>query len=112
MKKENKKWKIKCSKEFIEKSRDLPDEVYEELVKIIKCFKEGGLDPTKVGKPMDLVELKIKLLCPKCDSNNVEWFLDRNSNEVDFHCLKCVEGFWMTHNEYKDAIKRNPDKII
>ena len=112
MEKKNRKWKIEFSKEAIEKSKDLPNEVYEELVKIIRGFKEGKLDPMKKGKPMDLVSLNIKLRCPECYSKDVEWFLDKNSNEVDFHCLKCRESFWMTYKEYKAAIKKNPDKII
>jgi len=112
MEKENKGWKVEFSKEAMEKSRDLPDEVYGELVRIIKGFKEGKLNPMKTGKPMDLVGLDIKLKCPKCYSKEVEWFLDKNSEDVDFHCLKCGKSFWMTYKEYKVAIKRNPDKII
>ena len=42
----------------------------------------------------------------------VEWLLDKNSNEVTFHCLECSEGFWMTIKEYGNAIKKNPDCII
>jgi len=112
MKKENKKWDVEFSKEVTEKLGDLPDETYEELVKIVKGFKEGKLDPTKIGQPMDLVDLNTKLKCPECNSEDVEWMLDKNSNEVDFHCLECGESFWMTHKEYKGAIKRNPNKII
>ena len=112
MEKENKKWKVEFSKNVTEKLGDLPDDAYDELVKVVKGFKEGKLDPKKIGQPMDLADLDTKLKCPKCDSEEVEWMLDKNSNEVDFHCLKCGECFWMTHNEYKDAIKRNPSQII
>ncbi len=112
MKKENKKWKIKFSEEALKKSQEMPDEVYEKFEEIIKGFKEGKLDPKKVGQPIDWIELKIKLECPKCKSDKVEWLLDKNSDEVTFHCLKCGESFWMTHKEYKDAIKRNSDKIV
>ena len=35
-----------------------PDDVYEEFEKIIKGFKEGTLDPTKVGKPVNWIEFK------------------------------------------------------
>ena len=108
----NKEWKVKFSEEIIKKIDSMPDDVYEKFEKIIKGFKTGKLDPTKVGQPIDWVDLKIKLRCPECQSNEVEWLLDKNSNEVDFHCLKCNESFWMTHEEYKGAIKRNPDKII
>ena len=45
-------------------------------------------------------------------SKNVEWLLDKNSKEVTFHCLKCSGGFWMTFDEYKQAINKNPDCII
>ncbi len=112
MKKENKKWKVKFSKEVLRKSQEMLDEVYEKFEEIIKGFKTGKLDPKKVGHPIDWIELKIKLECPECKSNKVEWLLDKNSDEVTFHCLKCGESFWMTHKEYKDAIKRNPDKIV
>ena len=108
----NKKWKVKFSEEVIRKSKDMPDEVYEEFERIIKGFKTGKLDPKKVGQPINWVELDLKLKCPKCKSNKVEWLLDKNSDEVTFHCLKCSKSFWMTHEEYNSAVRRNPDKII
>jgi ribosomal protein L33 len=107
-----KKWKVEFSEEALKKVEDMPDKVYEKFEKIIKGLKTGKLDPKKIGKPTKLVELKTKLKCPECKSNEVEWLLDKNSNEVTFHCLKCSECFWMTYKEYKDAIKRNPDKIV
>ena len=82
------------------------------FVKIIKGFKTGKLNPEKVGQPIDWIELDLKLKCPECKSNNVEWLLDKNSNEVTFHCLKCSESFWMTYKEYKETVRKNPDKII
>lgn len=90
----------------------MSDSVLEELEKLIKGFKTGELDPTKIGQPVEWVDLDIKLMCPKCESRNVEWMLDKNSNEVTFHCLKCSESFWMTKKEYKNAVKKNPNKII
>lgn len=107
-----KKWKIKFSEEAHKKIDEMPDDVYEELTKTIKGFKTGKLDPKKVGQPVEWKELKIKLKCPCCKSNEVEWLLDKNSNEVTFHCLECDESFWMTHKEYKKAVKKNPDKVI
>ena len=95
MKKENKKWKVTFSEEVMRKSKDLPDDAYEEFTKIIRGFKTGELDPKKIGQPIDWVELNLKLECPECESKNVEWLLDKNSNEVDFHCLKCDESFWI-----------------
>ena len=112
MKEEPKKWKIEFSEEAMEQSKDLPDEVYGELSKIIKGLKEGKLDPTKIGQPSDWIDLDKKLKCPECHSENVEWLLDKNSNEVDFHCMECSESFWMSHEEYKITIERNPDKIV
>ncbi len=109
---ENKKWKVKFSKEAEKKLDDLPDDVYGELVEIIKGFKEGKLDPEEIGNPVDFKELKVKLKCPQCHSGNVEWILDKNSDEVDLHCLECNENFWMNHKEYKKTVKRNPDKIV
>ncbi len=113
MKKENKKkkWKIEFSDEVLKKFEDLPDEISEEFEKIIKGFKTGKLDLTKIGQPVDWVDLKIKLRCPKCKSENVEWLLDKNSNEVTFHCFRCSEGFWMIINDYKRAVRKNPDCI-
>lgn len=108
----NKKWKVKFSKDIIKKLDDMPDDAYKKFEKLIKGFKTGKLDPTKVGQPINWMKLKTKLKCPECQSNKVEWLLDKNSDEVTFHCLECSESFWMTHKEYKDAIKRNPDKII
>ncbi len=112
MKEKSKKWKIKFSEEARKKTKDLPDKVHEELTKIIKGLKEGELDPTKIGQPIDWKTLDKKLKCPECHSENVEWMLDKNSSEVDFHCTECSESFWMSHEEYKKAIKRNPDKIV
>ena len=114
MKKENKKkkWKIVFSKDVLKKFEDIPDDVAEEFEKLIIGFKTGKLDPTKIGHPIDWIELDARLKCPKCKSEDVEWLLDKNSNEVTFHCLKCNEGFWMTINEYKKAVKKNPDCII
>lgn len=108
----NKKYKVEFSNEFMKKLEDIPDDVYKKLEKMIKGFKEGKLDPKKVGQSVDWVELKIKLKCPDCKSNDVEWLLDKNSNEVTFHCLECSESFWMIYEEYKKAVKRNPDKIV
>lgn len=107
-----KKWKIKFSEEVLKKVDSMPDKVYEKFEKIIKGLKTGKLDPKKIGQPVDWIILKIKLKCPECNSREVEWLLDKNSNEVTFYCLKCREYFWMTYEEYKSAIKRNPDKII
>jgi ribosomal protein L33 len=107
-----KKYKIEFSKEASKKLDDLPDDAYEELTKIVTGFKTGKLNPEKVGQPIDWVELDTKLECPECKSNNVEWLLDKNSKEVTFHCIHCSESFWMTQIEYKNAVKRNPDKII
>ena len=112
MKKDNKKWKVKFSEDALEKIDELPDDVYNELTRIVKGFKTGKLDPANIGKPVKWEELKVKLRCPDCGSGEVEWLLDKNSDEVTFHCLKCNESFWMTYKEYKNAVKRNPDKII
>lgn len=110
--KKKKKWKVTFSDEFLKKFEDIPDNVAEEFEKLIKGFKTGKIDPTKVGKPIDWIELGIKLKCPKCKSKNVEWLLDKNSNEITFHCLKCSESFWMTSKDYKSAIRKNPDCVI
>ena len=110
--KNKKEWKVTFSEEVLKKFEDLPDEVSEEFEKIITGFKTGKLDPTKIGQPRDLVELDIKLKCPECKSEEVEWLLDKNSDEVTFHCLKCSEGFWMTFGEYKRAVEKNSDCII
>ena len=110
--KKGKKWKISFSNEFLKKFESLQDNVVEELEKLIKGFKTGKLDPTEIGQPVEWVDLDIKLICSKCESKDVEWMLDKNSNEVIFHCLKCNEGFWMTKKEYKNAINKNPNKII
>ena len=109
---ENKKWKVGFSKEAAEKLEDMSDKDYEEFEKIIKGFKSEKLDPTKIGQPVDWIDLVVKLKCPKCKSKDVEWLLDKNSNEVTFHCLNCKESFWMTHKEYKRAIKRNPGCVL
>lgn len=106
------KWEVKFSKEFLDKIEDIPDDIAQEIEKIIIGFKTGKLDPTTFGTPINWVELDIRLKCPECKSNNVKWLLDRNSNEVTFRCLKCKEGFWMTHKEYKNAIKKYPKDII
>lgn len=112
METQNKKWKVKFSEDALKKIDELPDNVYNKLTKMVQGFKTGKLNPEKIGHPVKFQELKIKLKCPDCNSDEVEWRLDKNSNEVIFHCLKCNEGFWMTHKEYKNIVKKNPDKII
>ena len=107
-----KKWEVAFSNEALEKFKDLPDDTAEEFEKLIRGFKTGKLNPTKIGKPVNWVKLDKKLICPECKSQDVEWLLDKNSNEVYFHCLKCNESFWMTLKEYDKTIKKNPDKII
>ena len=89
----NKKWKVAFSPEVVNKLKDMPDEVHQELERIIKGFKTGELDPKKLGQPVDYQELSVKLECPECTSKEVEWLLDKNSSEVTFHCLKCSESF-------------------
>ncbi len=108
----NKKWEVKFSDTVLKDLEKMSDGDYEKFEKIIKGFKMGGLDPRKIGKPVAWIELYSKLKCPECKSNYVEWLLDKNSNEVDFHCLECNKSFWTTYDEYKKAVKRNPDKII
>lgn len=108
----NKKYKIEVSKGIMGELGNLPDDVYEEFEKLIKGFKNGIIDPEKVGKPVDWIELKLKLICPECKSENVKWLFDKNSNEVDFQCLNCNKNFWMFYGEYKKAIEKNPDKIV
>ena len=112
IKTKNRRWKIEFSDQAKKKVDEMPDDVYPELEKIIKGFKTGKLNPMKLGKPIDWSQVKIKLICPECKTKKVEWLLDKNSKEVDFHCVNCSESFWMTYEEYKSAIKRNPDKII
>jgi len=107
-----KKWEVKFHPNILEKLEDIPDDVAEEFEKIIIGFKSGEIDPTKAGQPVEWIELNTKLKCPKCGSKEVEWLLDKNSDEVTFHCLMCSEGFWMTYKEYKNAIRKNKDSII
>jgi hypothetical protein len=111
-KKNNKKWKVEFSDEVLNKYKDLPDEVSEEFEKLILGLKKGEIDPTKIGQPVNWVELDIRLKCPECKSKDVEWLFDKNSNEVTFNCLKCSESFWMTKEEYENAVKKNPNGII
>lgn len=109
---EGKKFKVKFSKEASDSYMFLPDDVLEDFDKIIKGLKNGTINPEKIGKPVKWVELDMKLKCPKCKSSNVEWLLDKNSDEVDFCCLKCGEAFWMTNKDYKTAVEKNSDCII
>ncbi len=107
-----KKFKVEFSDDSLKKINNLPDNAYNKLCDIVKGLKSGKLNPKTLGKPLDWIDLKIKLICPRCKSKEVEWLLDKNSNEVDFHCLNCMESFWMTYKEYKKAVKRNPDKVV
>lgn len=115
MKKETnkkKKWKIKFHEDVLKKLEEIPDDVAEEFEKLIIGFKRGEIDPRNIGQPINWIELKVKLKCPKCKSKEVEWLLDKNSNEVTFHCSACKEGFWMTYKKYKKTINKNKDCII
>ena len=106
------KWKVRFSNEVLRDFKNLPDDVSEEFEKIIVGFKTGEIDPLELGKQIDYHNLDIKLKCPDCNSNNVEWLLDKNSDEVDFNCFKCSKSFWMTYEEYKESIRKNQDKIV
>jgi len=114
MKKENnkKRWKVRFHENVLRKLEEIPDDVAEEFEKLVIGFKKGEIDPKKIGHPVKWIELDIKLRCPVCGAYKVEWLLDKNSNEVTFHCLSCSESFWMTPEEYKNAIKKNPDCIF
>ncbi|MFH1802275.1 MAG: hypothetical protein ABH864_02365 [archaeon] len=112
MKSKNKKYNVTFSDEALKQIDSLPNDVYDKLAETLSGFKSGDLDPKKIGQPVDWIELDIKLICPECKSHNVEWLLDKNSGEVDFRCIDCSGSFWMTHKEYKEAVKNNPDKII
>lgn len=111
-KSDKKKWNVVFSEEVLKKFEDLPDNVAEEFEKLIKGFKTGKIDPVKIGQPVDWVALDIKLKCPQCKAKDVEWLLDRSGNEVTFHCLECSESFWMTFDEYENAVRKNFDSII
>jgi len=107
-----KNFNVKYSKEVIEKLDDLSDKDYNKIFKGIKELVkklEKGENP---GTPIDWIKPKNQLACNKCKSENVEWLLDRNSNEVDFSCYDCKNHFWMTLKDYENAVRNNPDCII
>ena len=104
--------KAKREKESTKEITDRESKKWTTFEKLIIGLKTGKIDPTKIGQPVDWKELKVKLKCPKCQSKEVEWLLDKNSKEVTFHCLACSNSFWMTKKEYEKAIKKNPDCII
>ncbi len=106
----NKKFKVTTTEEFDKQFQNVPDEVAESIEKLIKGFKTGKINPKKVGTK--LKQCEIKLICESCDSKNVSWLLDKNSNEVYFTCKDCGKTYWMTLKEYNKAIKKFPECII
>ena len=111
-KNKTKKWKAEFHENVLRKLEDVPDDVAEEFEKFVVGLKKGEINPKEIGHPVEWEELSIKLRCPSCRAYKVEWLLEKNSNEVTFHCLSCSESFWMTYEEYKNAIKKNQDCII
>jgi len=111
---EKKKEKKKEKKEYIVV---IPDDVNEkiknssvakEVEEVIQKLMKGEM----LGDKMDLVDCETQLLCGECDSDDVSWTLDKNSNEVYFKCFKCGESSWMYEDEYKATLKKYPDCII
>ena len=58
------------------------------------------------------VEAPVKLLCGQCGSKQIDWFVDKGSNEVLYGCLNCGENGWMTMYEYRKACKIFQDCIF
>ncbi|KKN12896.1 hypothetical protein LCGC14_1011920 [marine sediment metagenome] len=60
--KENKKWKVNQTESFIKDLNEIPEEdreqVFDDLDKLFKGFKDGTIDPEKIGEPIDMEKLK------------------------------------------------------
>lgn len=80
----------------------VPEECKEEFDKVIEKLQKGE----NVGRKMNLIPLKKKLLCGKCGSHYISWTLDKNNKEVYYRCDTCGEHAWMYLSEYKKALKK------
>lgn len=87
---------------------ELPEEYKPEFEEIFDKLAKGEIE----GDPMDIQPILLKLVCGKCDSRNISWSIDTNSNEVYYHCHNCKEHGWMTLEEYVNAIKKYPESIF
>jgi len=88
-----------------------PEDVQEDIEKLIKGFVDGTINPKEVGEPVNLVDLKEKLLCGKCGTKNIEWTSD-GVEEVYYRCGNCESHAWMTIEEYEDAKQRHPECVF
>lgn len=90
---------------------EAPDDVQEDIEKLIKGFVDGTLNPKEVGESVDLSDVKEKLMCGACGSKNISWTSD-SVEEVYYRCFDCEEHAWMTIEEYEDAKKRHPECVF
>ena len=88
-----------------------PEDAREDIEKLIKGFVDGTINPQEVGEPLELVDMKEKLLCGACGSKNISWTSD-GIEEVYYRCFACEAHAWMTLEEYEDAKKRHPECIF
>jgi hypothetical protein len=58
------------------------------------------------------VDAPIKLLCGQCGSKQIDWIVDKGSNEILYECFDCGERGWMTMYEYKKACKRFQESVF
>jgi hypothetical protein len=93
------------------KIEDAPDEVKEEIEKLMQGFISGELNPMMVGsgKRVNWKPMKKKLRCGKCGSREITW--NRDGEEVYYHC-ECGESAWMYYKEYLRAMKTHPDAVF
>lgn len=53
-----KKYKVKLAKGVMEDMEDVPEDVEKELNNLIKGFKDGSIDPKKIGEPVNMEKLR------------------------------------------------------
>jgi len=108
------------TEKFTKKFEELPSEIQEELEKIFEGFASGEIDPTKVGTEIEREPLQKKLLCGKCGSKDIEWWLNKaigkrkrgEADDVSYNCNACGESAWMWYGEYLDALRRHKEWVF
>ena len=87
---------------------EIPEDAKEEFEEAITKLQKGDFSDSH---EIDMQDVTIKLRCGSCNSDTINWFIDKNADEVYYNC-KCGTKGWMTQKEYDKAVKENPEMII
>lgn len=80
-----------------------PQEVQDEINRIIESLESGDLDPLEHSDPMEFVQGE-RLLCAECTSNNIQWMRCVTDDEHFFQCFDCGNKGFMDGQEFHELL--------